>query len=70
MDEIYRGYRTAVTSGEGWVAKITHVRGHRVPVGAQATLSEGEDVCVRRAKQELDLYLNFLALKCPDNDVS
>lgn len=62
MDELYRRYRIALTQTDRWVARITHVRGNLVPSKVQATLEEGESVCLARAKAIIDRYLAFLEL--------
>ena len=60
MDEVYRDYRIAVRKAEQWMARITHVRGHLVPIEASASLDEGHTTCLSRAKAQIDKYLEFL----------
>ena len=61
MDEVYRGYRITVKEAEFWNARITEVRGRVVPLKAKADLLEGADVCVARARAEVDRYITFLS---------
>ena len=60
MDEFYRGYRIAVKQTEKWTARITHVRGTYIPLGASATLAEGPERCAERARALIDKYIDFL----------
>jgi hypothetical protein len=60
VDELYRGYRIAIRQTDGFVARITHVRGTLVPLDAYATLQEGPVTCVSRARNLIDRYLVFL----------
>ena len=60
VDEVYRGYRIATKLDGGWTARITHVRGPYVPLDAKATLAEGEERCVERARAVIDRYVAFL----------
>lgn len=60
MDEVYRGYRIALTATLHWRARITHVRGSVVGVFAEATLEEGSTICQQRARQAVDNYIEFL----------
>ena len=60
MDEVYRGYRIAATLGDKWTARITHVRGTHIPLNASATLAEGAERCVARARELVDRYIAFL----------
>ena len=60
MDEVYRGYRIAIRQTDKFEARVTHVRGPYVPLNATATLAEGEDRCVARARELIDRYVKFL----------
>jgi hypothetical protein len=62
VDELYRDYRIAISRGEDWTARITHVRGSVAPFSARASLAEGADVCARRARELIDRYIEFLEL--------
>ncbi len=71
MDEIYRGYRIAITRRgptEGYSARITRASGPLVPVVAGATALEGEDVCLTRARAALDRWLSFLGEDVPQGN--
>jgi hypothetical protein len=59
-DEIYRDHRIALSKDTRWSARVTHVRGPLAPVSAYASLEEGPNVCVERARWQLDRYLAFL----------
>lgn len=63
MDEVYRSYRIATTPDENgrWSARVTHVRGPVLPVHAHADASEGDAICLKRAREEIDRYLAFLS---------
>lgn len=63
MDELYRGCRISVKQADQWIARVTHVRGQRVPLDATATLAEGSALCFARARQQIDRYFNFLDYK-------
>ena len=47
VDEFYRGYRIAIKQTDGWVARITHVRGTHIPLSAKATEKEGRGALPR-----------------------
>jgi hypothetical protein len=61
VDEVYRGYRIALKQTDRWVARITHVRGTHIPLDAQATLAEGAEHCLARARELVDRYVAFLS---------
>ena len=60
MDEVYRGYRIAVKRQNGWIARVTHVRGPYVPLDARASEHEGASLCLARARALIDRYILFL----------
>ena len=60
MEQLYRGYRIAVRQTDRWIARITHVRGTYVSLDAQASLKEGAEACVTRARDLIDRYVAFL----------
>lgn len=60
MDEVYRGYRIAIREHDGWIARITDARGPAVPLTAHATLDQGPEACVLRARALIDRYMEFL----------
>ena len=60
MEQLYRSYRIAIRQTDRWVARITHVRGTYVPLDAQATLKEGAEACLVRARELIDRYIAFL----------
>lgn len=60
MDEVYRGYRIAIKQTDRWSCRVTHARGTHIPLGAAATLDEGQDICLRRARELIDRYIEFL----------
>lgn len=66
MDEVYRNHRIAIRQAEQWVARITHVRGHLVPIGANASLDEGHATCLLRAMAQIDRYVEFLETDAGD----
>lgn len=70
MDELYRGYRIAIKQGDGWNARVTHVRGPYVPLDAKATLAEGESKCLERARAQIDRYVAFLEQNQLDGELS
>lgn len=61
MDEVYRFYRIAVKRADRWTAHITHVRGTYIPLTATATLAEGPEPCLARARELIDKYIDFLS---------
>jgi hypothetical protein len=67
LDEVYRGFRIAISDKRRWVARITHVRGSLAPFSASSTVEEGQETCGRRAREQIDRYLAFLR-DCPDED--
>lgn len=57
----YRGFDIHVQASEAWTAEISRPNtGKRWTKSPSATLEEGQDVCVRRAKNLVDA---FIALK-------
>ena len=66
MDEVYRSYRIAVRQTDQWTARITHVRGTHIPLIASASLIEGPEPCLARARMIIDKYIEFLEA----NDIS
>ena len=68
MDEVYRGYRIAVKQHNGWIARVTHVRGPYIPLDARATEKEGAEACLARARILVDRYIAFLAENGLDGD--
>ena len=60
MDEVYRGYRIAIRQTDQWTARITHVRGTYIPLIASASLTEGPEPCLVRARVIIDKYIEFL----------
>jgi len=70
VDEVYRGYRIALRQTDRWVARITHVRGTHVPLDAQATLTDGPELCLTRARDLIDRYVAFLSQNGIDGDPS
>ncbi len=68
MDELYRGYRIAIKQTDRWVARITHVRGTYVPLDAHATIKEGPQPCLVRARTLIDRYIDFLNQNALDGE--
>jgi hypothetical protein len=68
LDEIYRGYRIAVAQKEKYIARIQNARGPVVPIVAEATLAEGAEACMRRARALVDRYISFLDSPDAAND--
>jgi hypothetical protein len=60
LDEVYCGYRIALSCAEGWSARITHVRGTVAPFSATASAEEGDKICLSRARDLIDRYVEFL----------
>ena len=61
MDDVYRDYRIALRQDGRWIARITHVRGQLVHLEVNSSLAEGAEVCLVRARQRIDKYIDYLA---------
>lgn len=58
MTTNYRGFDIQLSSGESWVASITNLRtGRTWCKGVEASLGEGQDLCVKRAKNLIDTFI-------------
>jgi hypothetical protein len=61
VDEVYRGYCIAIKQrDDGYVGRITSVRGPALKVQPMASLAEGEETCLLRAREAVDEYITFL----------
>ena len=60
VDEVYRGYRIAITWHGIWHARITTTRGPVTPLRAQSSFAEGARICSSRARALVDNYIAFL----------
>lgn len=61
MEEVYREYRIAVRwVGDTWSARVSHVRGHELPLRVRATMEQGMEECLRKARIAIDDYIRYL----------
>ena len=59
MQQHYRGHTIRLISGERWSAELIEQRsGALLPTTVSASAREGVDVCVARARDLIDLYLD------------
>lgn len=59
MQQRYRGHLIRMTHGPVWQAELIELAtGALLPTSVMASTSEGVEVCVRRARALVDLYLD------------
>ena len=62
LEEVYNDHRISIAERDGtWVARIMHVRGTPLALRAVANGAEGAELCLERARAEIDRYAAFLS---------